>query len=36
MKKKMEERQKLIDKQIEFLQNLQKKENEILEKNFKS
>jgi hypothetical protein len=32
MKKKLADRQKLIDKQIEYLQNLRNNENEILEK----
>ena len=33
MKQKLEQRQKLIDQQFEYLQNLQKKQNEIIEKN---
>ena len=33
MKKKLEQRQKLIDRQFEYLLNLQKKENEMIEKN---
>ena len=33
MKQKLEQRQKLIDRQFEYLQNLQKKENETIEKN---
>ena len=32
MKKKLADRQRLIDKQIEYLQNLRNNENEILEK----
>ena len=32
MKKKLEERQKLIDKQFEYLENLQKKENDLIQK----
>ena len=36
MKQKLEQRQKLIDRQFEYLQNLQKKENEIIEKNIQN
>ena len=36
MKQKLEQRQKLIDRQFEYLQNLQKKENEMIEKNIQS
>jgi hypothetical protein len=36
MKKKLEQRQKLIDKQFEYLQNLQKKQNEIIEKHIQT
>ena len=33
MKQKLDDRQKLIDKQFEYLQNLKKKQNDIIEKN---
>ena len=36
MKQKLEQRQKLIDRQFEYLQNLQKKENEIIDKNIQN
>ena len=36
MKQKLEQRQKLIDRQFEYLQNLQIKENEIIEKNIQN